>query len=42
VAQPDFAPAYRFSAERENDELVGNEPLNPAASCKQWDGRPHL
>jgi len=32
VAQPVRAPAYRLSAERENDELVGKAPLKPAAS----------
>jgi hypothetical protein len=32
LAQPVCAPAYRLSAERENDELVGNAPLTAAAS----------
>src|SRR5690554_2832174 len=30
--QPDWAPANRFSAERENDVLVGKAPHNPATS----------
>jgi hypothetical protein len=31
VAQPVCAPAYRLSAERENDELVANAPDRPEA-----------
>ena len=31
VAQPVCAPAYRLSAERENDELVANAPEKPDA-----------
>ena len=36
-AQPVRAPAYRLSAERENDELVGKAPLKPDASlARPW------
>ena len=37
VAQPVRAPAYRLSAERENEELVGKAPLKPETSlARPW------
>jgi hypothetical protein len=37
VAQPVRAPAYRLSAERENEELVGNAPTSAEDSlARPW------